>query len=158
EGQLFSLVILADEVEMDEELMDVEEDLVELVKEELVPQISLNALCGVSSFQTLVDSGSTHNFLDIHVARRLGYNIRSTYPLSVSVARDRQLDTFDTLLCRVDISPKHAASLYLVILADEVEMDEEFMDVEEDLVELVKEELLVSFKAAIGSSNTYPNL
>ncbi|GKC06067.1 gypsy/ty3 retroelement polyprotein [Tanacetum coccineum] len=38
----------------------------------------------------LVDSGSTHNFLDIHVAKKLGCNIRSTYPLSVSVAGDRK--------------------------------------------------------------------
>ncbi|GJV06396.1 gypsy/ty3 retroelement polyprotein [Tanacetum coccineum] len=51
--QLFSLVVLADEVEMDEEYMDAEEDLVELINEELVPQISLNALSSVDSFQTL---------------------------------------------------------------------------------------------------------
>ncbi|GJT20374.1 putative mitochondrial protein [Tanacetum coccineum] len=37
--------------EMDEEYMDAEEDLVELINEELVPQISLNALSSVDSFQ-----------------------------------------------------------------------------------------------------------
>ncbi|GJV69598.1 hypothetical protein Tco_1485107 [Tanacetum coccineum] len=45
--------VLADELEVDEEFVDAEEELVELVNDELVPQISLNALSGVSSFQTL---------------------------------------------------------------------------------------------------------
>ncbi|GJZ00414.1 retrotransposon-related protein [Tanacetum coccineum] len=114
EGQLFSLVVLADEVKVDEEFMDAEDELVELVNDELIPQISLNALSGVGSFQTLrviglvagqhelyilVDFGSTHNFLDLHVAKRLGCNTRSTYPLSVSVTGDRQLITRNELAC-----------------------------------------------------------
>ncbi|GKC98256.1 reverse transcriptase, partial [Tanacetum coccineum] len=48
---------------------------------------------GQHELHILVDSGSTHNFLDVHVAKRLGCNTRSTYPLSVSVVRDRQLIT-----------------------------------------------------------------
>lgn len=73
-GQLFSLVVLANEMEFVEEI---EEE--EMTMSEEVPQISLNALNGANSFQTiritgkvgkhevnlLVDCGSTHNFLDV---------------------------------------------------------------------------------------------
>ncbi|GJT97162.1 gypsy/ty3 retroelement polyprotein [Tanacetum coccineum] len=83
-----------------------DEELVEMPNNDLIPQISLNALSGVSSYQTmrvvglvakphelhiLVYSGSTHNFLDIHVAKRLSCNIRSTCPLLVNVAGGKQL-------------------------------------------------------------------
>ena len=53
------------------------------------PQISVNALTGVANFKTirvtgyhkkkalhiLIDSGSTHNFLDTNMAKKLGYLI-----------------------------------------------------------------------------------
>jgi hypothetical protein len=39
----------------------------------------------------LVDSGSTHNFLDINVAKILGCNIRQTCPSTVTVAGGKQL-------------------------------------------------------------------
>ncbi|GKB18974.1 gypsy/ty3 retroelement polyprotein [Tanacetum coccineum] len=68
-------------------------------------KISLNALSGVNSFQTirvrgmvgkqplhiLVDSGGTHNFMDIRNAKRLGYKIRSTTPLLVSMANGQEI-------------------------------------------------------------------
>lgn len=86
--------------------MDVDDSLDEPQQDEIQAQISLNALNGVSYFQTLrvvglcgnkhelhilVDSGSTHNFLDINMAKKLGCKIRNTCPLSVSVAGGRQL-------------------------------------------------------------------
>ncbi|GJX76508.1 reverse transcriptase [Tanacetum coccineum] len=39
----------------------------------------------------LMDSGSTHNFLDLYMAKRLGCKIRNTCPLEVSVARGSKL-------------------------------------------------------------------
>ncbi|GJT84891.1 pentatricopeptide repeat-containing protein [Tanacetum coccineum] len=65
-----------------------------------MPQISLNDMTRVPNYQTmrvkghvkkqalhlLVDYGSTHNFLDLHAARRLGCNMSKTCPLQVSVA------------------------------------------------------------------------
>ncbi|GKG11885.1 hypothetical protein Tco_0346122, partial [Tanacetum coccineum] len=58
-------------------------------------QISLNALTGVSSFKTmriirwvdkhglhiLIDTGSTHNFLDVTTAKNIGCHIKPTCPL-----------------------------------------------------------------------------
>lgn len=72
---------------------------------DIVPQISLNAITRVYNFQTmrvsgyvskfelhiLVDSGSTYNFLDIGTAKRLGCEIRKTYPLQVTVARGKTM-------------------------------------------------------------------
>ncbi|GJZ55413.1 reverse transcriptase [Tanacetum coccineum] len=59
-------------------------------EEEVMPRISLNAMTEVTSYQTirvkghvkkqvlhlLVDCGSTHKFLDLHAARRLGWTIQ----------------------------------------------------------------------------------
>ncbi|GJU93992.1 retrotransposon-related protein [Tanacetum coccineum] len=52
EGQLFSLVVLG-ENEEEEEFVDADDSLEEIGSEEVQPQISLNALHGMSSFQTL---------------------------------------------------------------------------------------------------------
>nr|GEV52932.1 putative zinc finger, CCHC-type [Tanacetum cinerariifolium] len=106
EGQLFSLVVLAENEEMEEEFIDADDSLKDMENDEVQPQISLNALNGMGSFQTLkvvglyddkhelhtlVNPGSTHNFLDINMAKRLGCNIKKTCPLSIVVAGDRQL-------------------------------------------------------------------
>ena len=78
---------------------------------EQCPQISLNALSGLNSYQTmrfkvmvgkqvvhtLADSGSTHNFLDVQTAKRLGCKLRSTSPLKVSVANGQEI--FSTYEC-----------------------------------------------------------
>ena len=62
-----------------------EEEVQMVVQEEVVPHISMNALTGMNTFQTmringrvgsqrihiLVDSGSTHNFLDVTTAKKL---------------------------------------------------------------------------------------
>ncbi|GJV14851.1 gypsy/ty3 retroelement polyprotein, partial [Tanacetum coccineum] len=107
-GQLYSLVVLADNEEEEETFMDVDDTLVDITHEEVQPQISLNALSGVSYFQTmrviglvakghklhiLVDSGSTHNFLDVNMAKRLGCKIWSTCPLRVSIVGGSEIVT-----------------------------------------------------------------
>ncbi|GKA96359.1 hypothetical protein Tco_0818454, partial [Tanacetum coccineum] len=53
EGQLYSLVVLGEHEEIEEEFVDAEDSLEENGSGEVQPQISLNALHGVSSFQTL---------------------------------------------------------------------------------------------------------
>nr|GEU35335.1 hypothetical protein [Tanacetum cinerariifolium] len=94
-GKLFSIVLLADEeLKSEEEYMKKES----LMPEDL-PQVSLNALNGANSFQTiritgkiskhevhiLVDCGATHNFLDVNVAKQVGCKTNRTYPLEVNV-------------------------------------------------------------------------
>nr|KYP59360.1 Transposon Ty3-I Gag-Pol polyprotein [Cajanus cajan] len=64
------------------------------------PYISVNALTGVQGFRTmrvtgsykkkplhiLIDSGSTHNFLDVDIAKKLGCRIQVMKPLQIIVA------------------------------------------------------------------------
>ncbi|GJR68291.1 retrotransposon-related protein [Tanacetum coccineum] len=72
-----------------------------------MPQISLNAMTGVPNYQTmrvkghvkkqalhlLADCGSTHNFLDLHDARRLRCNMSKTCLLQVSVANGQVMSS-----------------------------------------------------------------
>lgn len=67
---------------------------------EIPPLISLNAINGNTTYQTmrvtgkvrgnalhiLIDSGSTHNFLDVNIAKKFGCRVKNTCPLVVSVA------------------------------------------------------------------------
>lgn len=83
-----------------EEAVNEEEGLMGPELLENIPQVSLNALHGRLNPETikvlgrvknntlaiLVDTGSTHIFLDPHTARRLGCEIVSTASLSVTVA------------------------------------------------------------------------
>ncbi|GJT57984.1 RNA-directed DNA polymerase like protein [Tanacetum coccineum] len=107
-GQLFSLVLVPDEEDYFEDCLDDEEENeTSMGIQELQPQISLNALTGINNFQTmrvintvgqhvvhiLVDCGSTHNFLDKNMAKKLGCSIRPTGPLAVTVADDNNLVT-----------------------------------------------------------------
>nr|GEW16251.1 putative mitochondrial protein [Tanacetum cinerariifolium] len=69
------------------------------------PQITLNALFGLNSYQPirvrgrvgkqvvhiLIDYGSTHNFLDIHSAKKLGCRLAKTTPMQVSVANGQRM-------------------------------------------------------------------
>ncbi|GKE06461.1 reverse transcriptase [Tanacetum coccineum] len=79
---------------------DSDQDIVYNVEEDIIqPHISLNALAGITTFHTmrikgrvgkvsihiLVDSGSTHNFVDVNCAKRIGCRIKKTYPLQVDV-------------------------------------------------------------------------
>ncbi|GJV55960.1 retrotransposon-related protein [Tanacetum coccineum] len=98
-GQMYSLEVLA--MDNDESLDSDMECLGEVNVEEIpeVPQISLNAMNGVQNYRTmrvkgtvgkhiihiLVDCGSTHNFVDITAAKKLGCSIKSTCPLAVTV-------------------------------------------------------------------------
>ncbi|GJV06167.1 reverse transcriptase [Tanacetum coccineum] len=69
------------------------------------PQISLHALNGIQSYQTLrvigmvgktqihilIDTSSTHNFIDTKVAKKVGCLVKNTCPLQVSVAGGKTL-------------------------------------------------------------------
>jgi len=73
--------------------------------EKEVPHISVNALSGLQGYQImrvtgtygkvplhiLLDSGSTYNFLDLIVARKLGCTIEQTPMQSVAVANGNHL-------------------------------------------------------------------
>ncbi|GJW42420.1 retrotransposon-related protein [Tanacetum coccineum] len=110
EGQMFTLEIIGQEEE--ECLEKEEEEESDMIAYKLSnqtsqssPYILLNALSGIPTHNTmrvrghvlkqllhiLIDSGSTHNFLDIYMAKRLGCKIRNTCPLEVSVAGGSKL-------------------------------------------------------------------
>ncbi|GKD40197.1 reverse transcriptase, partial [Tanacetum coccineum] len=69
------------------------------------PQISLNAISGVPTYNTmrmkamvtkhllhlLMDTGSTYNFLDLFTAKKLGCKLTKTYPLQVTVAGENKM-------------------------------------------------------------------
>ncbi|GKA85512.1 zinc finger, CCHC-type containing protein, partial [Tanacetum coccineum] len=69
-GQVFSLEVIG---------TDVEED-VDLLTNEGVGCVGKNVV------HVLVDSGSTHNFLDLQIAKKLGCRLRKICPMDVSVA------------------------------------------------------------------------
>ncbi|GKB74330.1 putative mitochondrial protein [Tanacetum coccineum] len=101
-GQVFSLEVVGVDVEEDGDLLLTEEGVVNTYHstDDEQPLISLNALSGVNTYRTmrvrgcvgkntlhvLCDLGSTHNFLDLGTAKRLGFKLRKVYPLDVSVA------------------------------------------------------------------------
>ena len=72
---------------------------------EETPHISLSALVGLNTYQTmgvmekvkknslyiLIDSGSTHNFLDVTTAKRLSCDVRNIVPLQIFVANGQKL-------------------------------------------------------------------
>ncbi|KAA8539824.1 hypothetical protein F0562_026516 [Nyssa sinensis] len=93
-----------------EEEEDVFEDVVQEIEKEDVQeelQISVHALSGSLSYKTmrikekvkknvvtiLIDSGSTHNFLDPTMAKRTGASIQFTNPLAVVVADGTKLQS-----------------------------------------------------------------
>nr|GEZ82824.1 hypothetical protein [Tanacetum cinerariifolium] len=75
-------------------------------------QISLNAISGVPTYNTmrmkamvnkhllhlLMDTGSTHNFLDLFTAKKLGCKLTKTYPLQVMWLEEIKCQPFTTLL------------------------------------------------------------
>ena len=79
-----------------------DEGAIDLDPDTYHPHISLNALEGVTGLNTLrvtgkvekqplvilVDSGSTHNFINNHVADRLHCNLTNIKALTVQVADD----------------------------------------------------------------------
>nr|GEW80832.1 Ty3/gypsy retrotransposon protein [Tanacetum cinerariifolium] len=76
-----------------------------LNKEDKIPQISIHALTGLPSYSTmrirgamgnrqlhiLVDSGSTHNFIDVKLAHKLQFSVKDIPSLNVGVAGGKQL-------------------------------------------------------------------
>nr|GEX37176.1 hypothetical protein [Tanacetum cinerariifolium] len=103
---MYSLEIVAYEEEwnnVDCEIFEQEN----MCEEEIMPQVSLNAMTGVPSYQTmrvkshvkkqvlhiLVDCGSTHNFLYLHAAKRMGCNLSKMCPLQVSVANGQVMSS-----------------------------------------------------------------
>ncbi|GJV70376.1 reverse transcriptase [Tanacetum coccineum] len=92
----------------DETYEDCVGDMVEVTDS---PQITLNALSGLNSYQTmrirgrigkqvvhiLIDCGSTHNFLDIHTAKKLGCRLTKTTPMQVSMANGQKM--MSTSIC-----------------------------------------------------------
>ena len=94
-------------MEGEEKASEVEEEEVSQEEEggEEKMEISLHALRGVvtskiikvegrasdSSLIILIDSGSTHSFLDEEVAKKLRCHLTSTQPLSVTVANGQKV-------------------------------------------------------------------
>ncbi|GJT89995.1 reverse transcriptase [Tanacetum coccineum] len=101
-GQVFTLEVIRTDMEEDGDLLLLEEGVVNtfhsLVDEQ--PLISLNALSGMNAYRTLrvkgclgkngvhvlIDLRSTHNFLDLQIAKKLGCRLRKICPLDVYVA------------------------------------------------------------------------
>ncbi|GJW18472.1 LysM domain-containing GPI-anchored protein 2 [Tanacetum coccineum] len=115
-GQLYSLEVVANMAESDDSMLDLSANVIEDIREEEEflecsqtikenPQISLNALTEVNAYKTmrikgykskqlvhiLMDTGSTHNFLAMAAAKRLGCPLRRTVPLEVFVANGHQM-------------------------------------------------------------------
>ncbi|CAO2838144.1 unnamed protein product [Amaranthus hypochondriacus] len=94
EPQLFTIEVLADDKDEGNKMMDDEYDSYTMKE----PCISLHALTGEQTFHTmkivgfvknkplhiLVDSGSTHNFLDIEYAKKLGCELEQIPPQEVT--------------------------------------------------------------------------
>ncbi|GKB76933.1 reverse transcriptase, partial [Tanacetum coccineum] len=118
-GQMFAWEVLVDngnDLTEDEYLLSEytkgprQEETEELI--EYTPQISLHALSGAPHFQTmrvcghvgkykihiLIDSGSTHNFVDTTTTKRMGCKISAIVPLQVDVADGNK--TLSTLVCK----------------------------------------------------------
>ena len=78
------------------------------VEEDANPQISVHAINGLRAkgysnmrvtvfvkrkpLHILIDSGSTHNFLDVEVAKKLGCKLEKVGPMRVDVANGSSLD------------------------------------------------------------------
>jgi len=91
-------------MDVDEEFEDAREELVN-DDDEHMPQISVNAVSGIAGYKTmrvkgtydkkiifiLIDSGSTHNFLDPNTAAKLGCKVDTAGLTRVSVADGRKL-------------------------------------------------------------------
>ncbi|GJR80247.1 putative mitochondrial protein [Tanacetum coccineum] len=114
-GQMFVLEVSPDEKE------DIEDNIETNLEEEVEspnengelllskcyasPQISLNAISGVPTYNTmrmkamvtkhllhlLIDTGSTYNFLDLFTTKKLRCELTKTYPLQVTVARGNKM-------------------------------------------------------------------
>nr|GEX39470.1 retrotransposable element Tf2 [Tanacetum cinerariifolium] len=107
-GQLHSIKVIT-EGDLDNYIDGDDETYKDCVSDMVVftdsPQITLNTLSSLNSYQTmrvrgrvgkkmvhiLVDCGSTHNFLDIHTAKKLGCRLDNITPMQVSVANGQRM-------------------------------------------------------------------
>ena len=100
------MITVQDEDEEGENTVEGDEGVQEVCPfEEGNPQLSIHALDGTYNFQTirligsvgkkilyiLIDSGSTHNFIDIRTASRLGCIMDSVNELKVTTANGSEL-------------------------------------------------------------------
>lgn len=105
-------------MEMDDDVIEPSESVEEATQASQTdavsetPLLSMNALTGTSNFQTmrvtglhnkktihvLIDSGSTHNFLDLAAAKRLGCKLESVPPMSVTAGGGNKIQA--PYLCR----------------------------------------------------------
>ncbi|GJV41659.1 kinase-like domain, phloem protein 2-like protein [Tanacetum coccineum] len=98
-GQVFSIELLTEEECLGEESVSYQDIVYNVEEDRIQPHISLNALAGITTYHTmrvkgrvgkisihiLFDSRSTHNFVDVNCAKRIGCRIKKTYPLQVDV-------------------------------------------------------------------------
>lgn len=110
-GRMFALEILPN-IEVDEMTGTGEGSVVTELEVNMCPYISLNALSGITAYQTmrvkgmvgnqfihiLIDSGSTHNFLDLNTAKKLGCQLVKTEPLKIAVPGEHNL--ISTYACK----------------------------------------------------------
>ncbi|XP_070045243.1 uncharacterized protein [Nicotiana tomentosiformis] len=103
--QLFLVDIVEEDTKGDEQSMELVQEITNASDEFMT--ISLQAFTGVSDYQTirvtgyheksplqvLIDTGSTHNFIDQAVARKLGCKADSIVEQSISVADGRKVQT-----------------------------------------------------------------
>nr|GEU34745.1 hypothetical protein [Tanacetum cinerariifolium] len=111
-GQLFLLEICANKSASKEYELEplLDEPVVQNFGESITntPIISLNAMNEGNTYKTmrvkayvgkhivysLIDYRSTHIFLDLKVAKKLGCKLKSTYPMDVSVAKGQVMSSF----------------------------------------------------------------
>lgn len=98
-----------EEEELEEMVND--DDILELQEEQVLDEaISLNALSGTvvpntiklggeskkNKITVLLDSSSTHNFLDLEIAKRIGCLINDARPMKVTVANGNHITSWHT--------------------------------------------------------------
>ncbi|GJV38799.1 gypsy/ty3 retroelement polyprotein [Tanacetum coccineum] len=111
-GQVYCLEVIVDETtesgeEVHEECLDesIPWEPGPEATMEMSPQISLNAITRVTNYKTmrvmgwvrkhelhiLIDTGSTHNFLDVNNVKNIGCHIKKTCPMEVAIAGGKSL-------------------------------------------------------------------
>nr|GEZ34293.1 hypothetical protein [Tanacetum cinerariifolium] len=109
-GQVFSLEVVGTDIEEDGDLLLTKESVVNTFHSlvDRPPLISLSALSRVNTYITmrvkgcvgknalhvLVDSSSTHNFLDLQIAKKFSCRLRKICPLDVFVANGNVMTSF----------------------------------------------------------------
>ncbi|GJX15039.1 LysM domain-containing GPI-anchored protein 2 [Tanacetum coccineum] len=83
-GQLYALEVMVNDIKGEEIVEEIHADVVE--EEEFV-----DCYMGKQLVHILMGSGSTHNFLAMAAARKIGCQLRRTVPLEVSVANGNQM-------------------------------------------------------------------